>query len=116
MGSNTGSPFDYSYSAVFDDDYDADDDGDIQEIDTFIASLPPYIDPVAAKAFIIEKANNLSYIIRIQNGIHHIAQILNYNGLRIRLELNNTDWEMPNEIVASPVYKDDMQIHYLPHK
>ena len=115
MGSNIGGPFDYDYSVSFDDDYD-DDDSPV--LDAFIASLPTGIDAAAIKAFLIDKANILSYIIRVENGIHHIAQILKYNGLRIRLELNNTDWEVPDEMVAStrlsPAFRGGYEIHYLP--
>uniref|UniRef100_A0A6C0KXI1 Uncharacterized protein n=1 Tax=viral metagenome TaxID=1070528 RepID=A0A6C0KXI1_9ZZZZ len=126
MGSNTGGPFDYDYDIVFDDDYDEGDDGPV--LDAFLASLqplPPDININDMRAFIIDKANNLSNIIRIENGIHHISQVIHYSGYRIKIELDNSDWETPEEMISatsaiskiSPTYRhDNISIHYIPKK
>lgn len=116
----------YDYFVEFDDIYDGETD-DAQELDAMIATMPADVDAEALKAQIINTCAILARILKIEPGIHHIAQILIYKTYRIKVELNNTGWEPPNMSLSypaaaaavtanagMPVYRDGFIIYYGP--
>ena len=102
----------YNYAIELDDDYDEDDK---TALDNLVASMPPEnVNKDVLETMIIETAHKLGNILRIKPGIHHIVQIIQYGKYRIRVQINNEEWEPPSEIISPSVdYIEDMIYYYI---
>jgi len=113
IGGDVSDPFYFDYYIEFDDDYDADDEAGL---DALIASMPSDVDSNVLKPLIIQTGYNLSNILRIEPGIHHISQIIKYNQYVIKVELDNSIWEPPNEMNLAPVHVGNNIVKYYAQK
>lgn len=113
-------PFNYDYYIGFDDDYKQTDEADVKILDDFLALQPTDVDKEALKAKIILISIDLTNILKSRKGIHHIARVFQLDKYRYELEINNTSWTYPNELLLSthlPEYlNDDITIYYFPKR
>lgn len=111
---DSNSYFPYDYAVEFDNDYSPDDKDNFNAL---IASMPTDVDSNELEQIIIHTCGILQEILRIEPGIHHVAEIITYKTYRIKIELHNATWHMPYAVPfrqSSPIYTDNKIIHYGP--